>query len=156
MSVPYADVLAGRDPAQVIAATPARLAAVYDPLTPAQADEPTAPGKWSLHEIMCHLTDCEIAWAWRLRSAYEQPNAVLQPFEQDPWARMYYNYGLPEARSTFAALRNWNSAFIAGLSEADKRKPVTHPEYGTWTLWNLVEVIAGHDLHHLATLEAGR
>lgn len=152
MSLPYAEALAGRDPQQVIAETPARLAAWLDGLTPEQAETPPAPGKWNPREVMCHLADCEIAWAWRLRYAYEQDNAVMQPFEQDPWARMYWNYGLPEARATFAALRNWNSAFIAGLRESDKIKPIYHPERGPEVLWNLVEIMAGHDLHHLARL----
>jgi hypothetical protein len=28
-----------------------------------------------------------------------------------------------------------------------------HPERGTMTVWTIVETIAGHDLHHLASLE---
>jgi hypothetical protein len=30
---------------------------------------------------------------------------------------------------------------------------VTHPERGEETLWTIVEIMAGHDLHHLAGLE---
>jgi len=152
MSVPYSEALGGRDPQQVIAETPARLAAIYDALTPEQAEAQPAPGKWSPREVMCHLADCEIAWAWRLRYAYEKDGAVMQPFEQDSWAHMYWNYGLPEARITFTALRNWNSAFVAGLSNSDKAKPILHPEHGQLTLWTLVEIMAGHDLHHLQRL----
>ena len=154
MSVPYGAALGSRDPQQVIAATPARLAAFYDALTPAQAETPAAPGKWTPRELMCHLADCEIAWAWRLRYAYEKDGALMQPFEQDPWARMYWNYGLPEARATFAALRNWNSAFVAGLSKPERAKPIMHPEHGQLTLWTLVEIMAGHDLHHLERMGA--
>ncbi len=152
MSVPYSEALAGRDPQQVIAQTPARLAAVYDALSPEQAETPPAPGKWSPRELMCHLTDCEIAWAWRLRYAYEKDNAVMQPFEQERWARLYAQYTLAQARSTFAALRAWNVAFVGGLSETDRKKPITHPEQGQLTLWTLVEIMAGHDLHHLGLL----
>ena len=52
------------------------------------------------------------------------------------------------------ALRAWNVAFVRGLSEVDKRKVLTHPERGEETLWTIVEIMGGHDLHHLATLEA--
>ena len=156
MSVPYADVLGDRDPQQVMAETPARLAAYFDALTPEQAETAPAPGKWNPRELMCHLADCEIAWAWRLRYAYEKDNAMMQPFEQDPWARMYVHYTLREARATFNALRAWNVAFVGGLTEADKRKPITHPEQGQLTLWTLVEIIGGHDLHHLQRLAPGK
>ena len=77
----------------------------------------------------------------------------MQPFEQDPWARMYGQYTFAAARATFLALRAWNVAFVGGLSEADKRKPIYHPERGEETLWTIVEIMAGHDLHHLAALE---
>ena len=153
MSPPYASALGNLDPQEVIAQTPVRLAAIYDALTSEQAEAHPAPGKWSLREVMCHLADCEIAWAWRLRYAYERENAVMQPFEQDPWARMYSHYTLAQARATFDALRPWNVAFVGGLTDEDKRKFITHPERGAETLWTLVEIMAGHDLHHLRTLE---
>jgi uncharacterized damage-inducible protein DinB len=150
---PYAEALGALDAQQVLAATPARLAALLVRLLPEQIETPPAPGKWSVREVMCHLADCEIAWAWRLRFAYEKDNAVLQPFDQDPWARAYAHYTFDQAVAAFTALRTWNNAFLAGLSEADKQKPVTHPEHGQWVLWTIAEVAAGHDRHHLAALE---
>jgi len=68
---------------------------------------------------------------------------------------VYKAYSFAEARATFFALRAWNVAFVRALSEADKRKPVTHPERGEETLWTIVEIMAGHDLHHLMKLEQG-
>ena len=151
--VPYSQNLAGRDPASVIAETPGRLSAVLDALTPAHIETPPAPGKWSVREIMAHLADCEIAWAWRLRQALADEHHQIQPFDQDAWARNYASYTFAEARTTFNALRAWNIAFIAGLANADKHRPITHPERGEENLWNLVEIMAGHDLHHLERLE---
>ena len=79
-SVPYADKLAGRDPQKVIAATPARLDRVLESLSPAEIEAQPAPGKWSVREIMAHLADCEIAWAWRLRQTFGEDHALMQPF----------------------------------------------------------------------------
>lgn len=151
--VPYSDVLAERDPQAVIAETPTRLARVLDALSTEQIETRPAPNKWSVREIIAHLADCEIAWSWRLRYAYGAEQPVLQPFDQDAWARVYTAYTYADARRTFAALRAWNVAFVGGLSDADKRKAVTHPERGEETLWTTVEIMAGHDLHHLAGLE---
>jgi uncharacterized damage-inducible protein DinB len=151
--VPYAEVLAGRDPQVVIVETPARWARVLEDIGAAQAEVPTAPGKWSLREIVVHMADCEIAWSWRLRQAYAEEHSKIQPFDQTAWSRMYAVYSLAEAQTLFFALRAWNVAFVGALSEADKRKPVTHPERGEETLWTIVEIMAGHDLHHLTQLE---
>jgi uncharacterized damage-inducible protein DinB len=153
MGVPYAEVLAGRDAGVVIVETPERLRRVLERVTVEQAEVRPAPGKWCLREVMAHLADCEIAWSWRLRIAYEKDRAELQPFDQDPWAKMYGQYSLAAAKATFFTLRAWNVAFVAGLSEADKGKLYFHPEDGERPLWTLVEIMAGHDLHHLAAIE---
>jgi uncharacterized damage-inducible protein DinB len=151
--VPYAEALGGRDAQVVIAETPIRLARVLEGVSAEEAELRPVPGKWCLREVMAHLADCEIAWSWRLRIAYEKDRAEMQPFEQDPWAKMYGQYSMEMAKATFFALRAWNVAFVAGLSEADKQKLYFHPEMGERPLWTLVEIMAGHDLHHLKTLE---
>ena len=150
---PYAAALGKHDPQQVIAETAARLARVLDALPPEQAEAQPAPGKWSVREIVAHLADSEIAWSWRLRQAYGEEHSTIQPFDQDAWSRIYAVYSLAQARACFEALRAWNVAFVGGLSEADKQRPVTHPERGEETLWTIVQIMAGHDLHHLASLE---
>ena len=151
---PYVHLLEGRDPAEVMRATPGRLMAVLNTLTPEQIGQKPAPGRWSVRELLCHLADCEVAWAWRLRQAYGEDHPTIQPFEQDPWARAYdgVGYTAEAAQMAWTALRGWNLALIETLSEADKLRPVTHPEVGPLTLWNLVEIAAGHDLHHLKSL----
>ena len=150
---PYEAALGERDPQQVIAETSGRLARVLDTLTPEQAEVQSAPGMWCVREFVALLADCEIAWSWRLRQAFGEEHATTQPFEQDAWARIYAVYSLAQARACFEALRAWNVAFVGGLSEADKQRPVTHPERGEETLWTIVQIMAGHDLHHLERLE---
>lgn len=151
---PYVHLLEGRDPAAVMRETPGRLADLLKTLTPEQIERKPAPHKWSLREILCHLADCEIAWAWRMRQIYGAENPVLQPFDQDPWARAYdgVGYTTAAARTTWTALRQWNLDLIEGLSEEDKRRPAQHMELGPVTLQHVIEIIAGHDLHHLDSL----
>lgn len=151
--VPYAEMLGERDAAKVIAETPRRLGLVLDGLSAAEIETRPAPGKWCVREMMAHLADCEIVWGWRLRQVYGEEHAVTQPFEQDAWARVYGAYSLEAAWECFKALRAWNVAFVGALSEMDKAKAYTHPERGEETLWTIVEIMAGHDLHHLAGLK---
>lgn len=152
---PYVHLLNGSDPAEVMRATPERLAGILSRLSAAQIANPPAPGKWSVREILCHIADCEVAWAWRLRQTYGEPHPTLQPFEQDAWARAYRgsSYTFEAAWGTWKVLRAWNLSLLDTLSEGDKMRPARHPELGELTLWNIVEIAAGHDLHHLSGLE---
>ncbi len=152
---PYVHLLQGRDAAEVMRTTPAAINALLANFSHAEIDTRPASGKWSLREVLCHIADCEIAWAWRLRQTYGEDTPLLQGFEQDPWARAYSAvlYTTEQALSTWRALRAWNLALIETLSDADKARPAVHAEAGAMTLWTLVEIAAGHDLHHLAGLE---
>jgi uncharacterized damage-inducible protein DinB len=150
--VPYAAMLGEQDAQRVIAETPARLAKILDGMSEAESDARPAPGKWNVREVVAHLADCEIAWSWRLRQSLSEEHAVHQPFDQDAWARVYDVYSLAEAWGCFKSLRAWNVAFIGALSEADRAKIYTHPERGEESLGTIVEIMAGHDLHHLARL----
>jgi uncharacterized damage-inducible protein DinB len=140
---PYEAALGDRDPLKVIAKTPRKLMRLLDDLS----------DKQNLRETMAHIADCEIAWSWRLRQALALEKPVIEPFEQDDWAKPYDAYSLAEALGTFKALRKWNVAFVTALSEKDKKKVIMHPERGQETLWTIVQIMAGHDLHHLAALE---
>ncbi|MFI5127983.1 MAG: DinB family protein, partial [Candidatus Acidiferrales bacterium] len=64
---PYASHLGDRDPQEVIAATAGQLASAIRTLGPERAEQRPAPGKWSVREIICHLADCEVVFAYRLR-----------------------------------------------------------------------------------------
>ncbi len=149
---PYATFLGKGDAVAIITATPARLAALVDSMSAEQVEAPIAPGKWSVRQIVTHVADCEIGFGFRLRQALAGV-PVLQPFDQDRWAESYGRYSLAGAIETFRALRAWDVALVAGLSEADKELKVNHPERGDMTLWTIVETMAGHDLNHLAQVE---
>jgi hypothetical protein len=146
---PYASYVGDRDPLKVIAATPDRLVQ----LSAAQQHAP-APGKWDMRQILCHLADCEIAFAFRLRQAVAEDQHTIQPFDQDRWAESYAGYDAPAAIDVFRALRAWNVKFIQAQPAPVFDKPVTHPERGTMCFRTIVETMAGHDLNHLRQMEA--
>ena len=142
--VPYVRLLQGRDPAEVMQSTPARLEALFANFSPAEINAVPAPGKWSLREQMCHLADCEVAWAWRLRQTYGEDNPTLQSFEQDPWARAYAGklFTFAAAFQAWHTMRAWNLALIDALTAEDKERPAVHPSAGPIVLWTLVEIAA--------------
>lgn len=151
---PYASFLGGQNPAEVIAATPARLRNLAQSLGPDGLNRSTAPGKWTAREILCHLADCEVAFAFRLRQALAEPNHVIQPFDQDKWAATYAGYDGNAALYVFAALRGWNVELISNVPADALAKPVTHPERGTMTIQTIVETMGGHDINHIQQIES--
>lgn len=150
---PYASYLAGRDPRAVIADTPARLAEHAKRLGADGLRRSLAPGKWSAGAQICHLADCEISFAWRIRQTLAMENYTAQMFEQDDWAKFYDRLDPLVALEQFAAARRWNLALFATLAPEDFARKMTHPERGEMTLGSIVETMAGHDLNHLAQLE---
>jgi uncharacterized damage-inducible protein DinB len=150
---PYASFLGTHEPRQVIASTPARLREFLDSMGESRANQSPAPGKWSVREILCHLADCEIVFAFRLRQTLAEPHHVIQPFDQDLWARNYAAYDAPAALAVFTAVRDFNTRLIASLPADAFSKPVSHPERGTMTFQTIVETMGGHDLNHIAQIE---
>jgi uncharacterized damage-inducible protein DinB len=151
---PYASHLGNRDPRHVIAATAGELERHISTLGPQRSDQSPAPGKWSAREIVCHLADCELVFAFRLRQALAQDHHVIQPFDQDQWARNYAAYDTQSALRAFAAMRQWNLALIKSLPQEAFAKRLTHPERGEMTLQTVVETMGGHDLNHLKQIES--
>jgi uncharacterized damage-inducible protein DinB len=154
MENPYAKFVGELAPRDVIRETPARLRALANQMGPAVERAP-APGKWSVRQILCHLADGEVAFAFRIRQTLAEPHHVIQPFDQDAWARYYSSTALDvsSALDAFSAARRWNIALLDAATPEDFQKPVTHPERGTMTLETIVETMAGHDLSHLAQIE---
>ncbi len=151
---PYAIYLGSRDPGAVIAETAGRLAAIVHALGESGAEQKPAPGKWSAREILCHLADCEIVFAFRLRQTLAQPGHTIQPFDQERWAERYENLTLNEALDVFSAVRRWNIVLFENASPQDRSTSVNHPERGDMTFQAIVETMAGHDLNHIGQLEA--
>jgi len=136
-----------------LAATPATLALLFESIGPDRTDTSPAPGKWSPTEILCHLADCEIAFAFRLRQTLAEDHHILQPFDQDLWAATYPGISAIDALATFTALRHWNVLLIRNSLPHSAQKPVSHPERGTMTFSTIVETMAGHDKNHVLQLQ---
>ena len=151
---PYAPLLADRKPLDVLEETSRRLSEVVAALAPTNLEWRPAPGKWNAREILCHLADCEIAFAFRLRQTLAETNPVVQPFDQEKWAGRYGGLSARAALSAFSSLREWDLALISTTPEESMAKKVTHPERGEMTFRTIVETMAGHDLNHLQQLDA--
>jgi hypothetical protein len=150
---PYARFLTDVPPREVIAETAGKLKFLLDRLGP-RVEEAPAPGKWSPRQIVCHLADCEIVFAVRLRQALAKDNHVIDPFDQEKWAVHYDGCDAATALNVFSAVRGWNARLIRDMTPDHLNRKLTHPERGEMYVATVVETMAGHDLNHLVQLEA--
>ena len=145
---PYAEFVAESDLMEQVEASPAKLVTAVDALRAKGVDTPLGPGKWSVKQIVAHITDTEIAFSFRLRQAAAETGHVIQPFDQEKWADGYAQSDLDTALALFGLLRKWNVGFLRGLAADVWDKDVTHPERGTMKFRTIVETMAGHDANH--------
>jgi hypothetical protein len=110
-------------------------------------------GKWSAAEIISHLADCEVVFAFRLRQTLAEDNPTIQPFDQEKWAARYDRISTAQALEVFNAVRQWNLQLLGHVAPAATERPVTHPERGTMTFQTIIETMAGHDLNHIGQLQ---
>lgn len=144
----------GRTLLEIISTTSRRLTELVETIGPARLDESPAPGKWSARDILSHLADSEIVLAFRLRQTLAEDHHVIQPFDQDLWAKNYSAYDAQLPLAAFSGMRAWNLALIQSVKPADRAKPLTHPERGTITFQTIVETMAGHDRNQIKQMES--
>jgi hypothetical protein len=94
-----------------------------------------------------------MVFAFRLRQSLAEPYHVIQPFDQDAWAKPYAALDPRLALEMFGATRRWNLALLETVAPADFDKKLTHPERGEMTFQTVLETMAGHDLNHLGQIE---
>jgi uncharacterized damage-inducible protein DinB len=151
---PYHADLAGRDPIAAMRETPGRIRAIVAKMTPEQLARSYAPGKWTAAQLLVHLAQAELALTVRARMALSEAGYLAQPFDQDRWLQREAASDGQAALAAYLAMRQLNLQLFAGLSAADRGTTFRHPEYGDLTVGWLLEMIAGHELHHVPHFEA--
>lgn len=149
------DLLGNRDPLDVLRATPAALERTVNRLTPDQIRTPEAPGKWAIRDVLQHLADSELVWAYRVRVVLAQDRPPLSGYDQDLWSqRLGYDQSDPrEAIDEFQILRRANLRLLERASPADLKRVGVHAERGDESLEHMIRLYAGHDILHLRQIE---
>ena len=149
---PYGADLGGRDPLEAMADTPARIRQLVAGWNDAQFERSYGEGKWSARQILVHLAQTELALTTRARFALTQPGYAAQAFSQDDWMPVDAATSAGAALDAYSSLRQMNLEMWKSLSEEQKTRGFTHPEYGDLNVWWIAAQLAGHDIHHFKQL----
>ena len=144
-----------RDPLDILRATPEALRRVIDGVTIQELRQPERPGKWSIVQVLQHLADAEVVWAWRMRLILAQDRPVLTGYDQDRWAdRLGYVDAEPaQALEEFTVVRRGNLRLLDRATPEDLRRVGVHAERGEESVEHLRRLFAGHDLLHLRQVD---
>jgi len=145
-----------RDPIAVLAETPELLEALTLPLSDEKRRRPEAPGKWSVQEVVQHLTDAELAFLWRTRLIFaEEQEPTLQGYDQDRWATSlrYQDAPFEDVLEELVVMRRRNLRLLRALTPTDLDRAGQHVERGRESLRLMLSLMAGHDLVHRKQIE---
>ncbi len=120
-----------------------------------EEDYVTAPGKWSIRQIIAHLADTEIVMAHRMRQVIAEENPTIVAFDQDAWARnLEYSRRKPkQSLETFRRVRAENHELLKDLPESAFARAGNHTERGPVTLLQILEGAANHAESHARQMQ---
>jgi len=120
----------------------------------AEGDLRYAPGKWSVREVLGHVTDAERVFAYRALRIARNDKTPMEGFEQDD----YVTYGafgqctLAALVEEFVSVRNATLTLFRGLeAPAWVRRGVANK--AEVSVRAIAYIIAGHELHHRRILQ---
>ena len=115
-----------------------------------------APGKWTMREVLVHLSDTETVHLDRLRRLAAENNPALMAFDENLWTKalFYSSRDLQLAKQQFEVARRNVIELARKLDDAVDARKGTHSETGPKTFGQVMTGISGHTAHHLEQLKA--
>src|ERR1700757_2427987 len=104
--------------------SPKQIAAAVSGLPDKTLRYKPAPDKWCILEILAHLADMEILYAYRMRQMLADEKPVIAPIDQDAWARNlgYMQSNPMELVAQYGLNRHANLQLLRRLQVADLEK----------------------------------
>jgi hypothetical protein len=115
-------------------------------------------GKWSVRQIMAHVSDAEIVAAMRFRQVVAEEDPKLQSFDQDAWtSNLDYARRKPsQSLETFRLIRSESYELLKALPESAFGRRGIHSDDGPLSLLDLLRMYTEHAEHHASQLREVR
>ena len=136
--------------------SPKQIAAAVSGLPDKTLRYKPTPDKWCILEVLGHLADIEVVYAYRMRQMLADKKPVIAPMDGDDWARNLGYTETPPAElvALYGLNRHANLRLLRRLKVADLGKSAFHPELQREvTVAEMIEKMAGHGAGHLQQIE---
>jgi uncharacterized damage-inducible protein DinB len=126
------------------------VAAFFRELTEEQAEHRYAHGKWSLKELLGHVTDTERIMTYRLLCVSRGDTTPLPAFDENKYVSgaSFDSRPVGELLGEFQAVRQATTALLWSLTVEQLQRAGTASN-GRVTAAALVYIVAGHVKHHM-------
>ena len=137
---------------------PELLAAAMTGAAGSELDYKPGEGKWSIRQIIAHVSDSELVGADRFRRIIAEDNPSLIGYDQDAWAeKLDYNRRKPsQSLEMFRRVRAENYELLKELPPECFERTGRHSERGTITLGDLLRTYAQHAEKHAQQIRGVR
>jgi uncharacterized damage-inducible protein DinB len=149
----YVSLVAEGDIVEILKQQLATSLTLLRTLSEEQGNYRYAPEKWSIKELLGHVSDTERIFAYRALRFARQDSTPIEGFEQDDYiANANFDAcSLSDLIADFESVRKSTLSLLQNLSEAAwLRKGVASSN--EVSVRALAYIIAGHELHHLKIL----
>ncbi len=150
----YIELVPGGDFLEILNEQRRELVGLLSPLSEQQAEFRYAPDKWSIKEVLGHITDAERIFAYRILRIARGDQTPLASFEQEGYIKNgnFSARKLPDLLQEFSAVRESTLCLIRSLDQdAWLRRGVASQK--EVSVLALAFIIAGHERHHRLILE---
>ena len=149
------EMLGERDPLEVLSSHVPSLKKLVKGLTPEQLRMRESPRKWSILEVLGHLSDTEIVYRYRLRMIVAEPGCIIVGYDQDAWAKRlkYQEQDPADVMKEIEVFRNSTLRWLRTLGDVELNRAGEHDERGEESVRHIMKMVAGHDLLHRRQIE---
>ncbi|MFY8022426.1 MAG: DinB family protein [Bacteroidia bacterium] len=127
----------------------------YFDLSEVELNKSYGEGKWTVRQILHHLTDVEYLLLGRLKKIIAEPKQVIWAFNQDDWDKAfdYLNEPLRGKKELYSLCRQMNYQLIDKYFDKYKSKEFVHNETGLRSLQDEFEKVALHNQSHIEQIK---
>ncbi|MGH9475809.1 MAG: YfiT family bacillithiol transferase [Terriglobales bacterium] len=134
-----------------LAAMPAELRALVEPLAPADLDRRYREGGWTVRQLVHHLADSHMNAYIRMKFVLAEDAPTVKVYDEAVWAE------LPDVAAPVGASlvlleglhQRW-VVLLRALPEAAFQRTMNHPEWGLVPLDQTLALYSWHARHHTA------
>jgi uncharacterized damage-inducible protein DinB len=119
-------------------------------VTEAQAEYRYAEGKWTLSEVLGHLTDTERIMAYRILRIARGDQSPLMGFDENEFVKKasFYNRTIADLLEDYQNVRRATISLLKGLPKHSLAYRGNANGFDV-SVETVAYMIAGHELHHL-------
>ena len=129
---------------------PSELDDALSGMSEAELDTPWRDGGWTPRQIVHHIADSHTNAFIRMKLIQTEDHPTLKPYSQDAWAKMNdYSRDITPSLDIINGIQERMANVLEDATDADLARRAHHPENGTMTLQNLLDLYAEHGRNHV-------